>query len=439
MAASLNFSTAAEERSSEQAAFEYLTNVVSANWHGPLEIEVLPKALQEDELVIRILDQCIGIPHTLLTLAFRHARMLFFDVGRAAPVEADVYAVMRLIMQATQAMLIFDPEHLTAANTRKRYLSALLGARLDTIDVLDDAIRNEMWLLDSLLTSPLHRHTKSPTLWNHRRWLVEEFLEWVMELQRHDTLGSKRMSLLLPQMTIDSTEILWQSFVQPELQLIYRAAEQHPLNYHAWAYARAFLDIISDWAELKDYDVDRIISYAVELQQAWCLSHLADTSAWAFMLWLLSHTDEATVARSFVEVGNIAFTYRYPQDPVWIFIRTLLASSNFLATPFRANFLTELRGWLDGEHETEGPGNGRSTSSFLAVVLKHLVWIKLHWEGEPRPAILDQVQSISNDMGIDVGLAAAFEESLDFDVDKTPRAFDFAFEQIGGNAVRGAS
>lgn len=37
--------------------------------------------------------------------------------------------------------------------------------------LVENAIRQEMCLLDTLLTSPLNRHTKSPTLWYHRYWL----------------------------------------------------------------------------------------------------------------------------------------------------------------------------------------------------------------------------------------------------------------------------
>lgn len=72
-------SSPSEERSAEQAAYEYLTNVLNASWSGPLEIEILPSALQQDEFAIRIVDTSIGIPRTLLLLAFQYARLLYLS------------------------------------------------------------------------------------------------------------------------------------------------------------------------------------------------------------------------------------------------------------------------------------------------------------------------------------------------------------------------
>ena len=68
-----------QERSSEQAAFEYLNNVLSATWSLPLQIEILPPALQEDEFAVKVIENNIGIPQKLLTLAFLYARLLFFN------------------------------------------------------------------------------------------------------------------------------------------------------------------------------------------------------------------------------------------------------------------------------------------------------------------------------------------------------------------------
>lgn len=66
-------------RGSEQAAYEYLTNVLNDGWTSPLSIEVLPPALQPDQYAIRILDNAIGVPDTLLLLAFQYARLLCFS------------------------------------------------------------------------------------------------------------------------------------------------------------------------------------------------------------------------------------------------------------------------------------------------------------------------------------------------------------------------
>lgn len=67
-----------DTRSPELAAYEYLNNVLNAAWTTPLEIEILPPALQEDQLVVRVIETSVGIPNELLILAFQYARNLFF-------------------------------------------------------------------------------------------------------------------------------------------------------------------------------------------------------------------------------------------------------------------------------------------------------------------------------------------------------------------------
>ena len=90
-----------EERSAEQAAFEYLDNVLNASWNMPLEVEILPPALQRDEYVVRIIENCVGIPQRLLALAFVYARLLFFH-GIPQLVRRGLPAMERLRVRSIQ-------------------------------------------------------------------------------------------------------------------------------------------------------------------------------------------------------------------------------------------------------------------------------------------------------------------------------------------------
>lgn len=319
-------------------------------------------------------------------------------------------------MNCTQIMLLFDPTHVTAANERKRKLRLLLEyASASAPDAFDQMIRKELWLLDSLHTSPLAKHTKSAVLWYHRKWLIDEFQEWVIDVQRATVLGSKRMSILLAPSDVfgsnptDPTDILWRSFVEPELRTICNAGEQHPLNYHAWDFARRLMDSVTDYADLSELDLPRLLSATTELVQDWCLSHLADTSGWSFLLYMLERLeDPVAVTRIFVNIGNQAISYRYRQEPVWIFIRTLLASDALLDGQFRADFVTQLQGWLESELELKKKiDNERAQAAaqrggdvqtlanaeppYFDLVVAHLRWVKARYEGEPRPAIFAPV------------------------------------------------
>lgn len=397
-------------------------------------------------------------------------------------------------MSATQLMLLQDPEHTTAVNARKRLLRNLLEtcsghSGTPSTHLLDEYIRKELWLLDSLQTSPLKKHTKSPTLWQHRRWLLEEFLEWVLDVQRADVLGSKRMSILIPPPNTrggspnsspipgvgftgplnDATDVLWHSFVAPELRVICRAGEQHPSNYYSWDFARKLLDQMSDYAYERNSDIlaspgpntrdeidpSRIVASSIDIVKTWCGTNVSDTSGWDFLLDLMGRAAESNdnilVTKCFVEVGNLTLTLRVRNEPVWKFVRTILASGAYLPAPFRASFVGELQGWLEQEldaknkkeqermaaynQSTQGGGQAghldgpspqyapnsatNSLSSppldpsepppairrppkkesregqalfdvpYFDVVIRHFRWMKENWQGEPRPAIFE--------------------------------------------------
>ena len=316
-------------------------------------------------------------------------------------------------MSCTQIILLFDPTHLTAANARKRLLRWLFDPSfLPAPSMIDEIIRKELWLLDSLQTSPLAKHTKSAVLWQHRRWLLDEFLEWIMDVQRADVLGSKRMSILLaPSATfsdnpIDPTEILWRSLIEPELKVTCNSGAQHKLNYHGWDFARRLVEVMTDYCDENDLDLPRLMSASTDLIQEWCLAHLSDTSGWAFFLWLVGQVrDEGLVTRYFVSVGNLVVSYRYRQEPVWIFIRTILASDDYLGSEFRATFVGELSGWLEQELEVKKKIEAERTRAsldrndevgqrlreppYFDLVMSHLKWIKHRWQGNIRPALFD--------------------------------------------------
>ena len=345
-------------------------------------------------------------------------------------------------------MLLYDPEYLTAANARKRILTDLLETSsgfsgTPSTSLIDEYIRKELWLLDSLQTSPLPKHMKSSTLWYHRRWLMDEFLEWVLDVQRVDVLGSKRMSILVssPPLSggsasagpgastpiMDATDVLWRSFVEPELRVIGRSGERHQSNYAAWDFARHLIDTISDYAYLRsgdrdmtftpgspssqgsagwrdDIDPERLVKSTVDLAKTWCMSHLSDASGWSFFLWLMGRLtrggNEEMISRCFVEVGNMAIAIRARQEPVWNFIRILLASEIYLYGQFRVNFVNDLWGWLDQEFEAKRKkemsghiGQGTDVPDELFdLVMHHLKWVKSNWQGQPRPPMFGPVK-----------------------------------------------
>ncbi|TAQ86916.1 hypothetical protein B7494_g4771 [Chlorociboria aeruginascens] len=145
---------------SPQDAYNGLVDALShgsKNFSNLVEIEILPTGYPlPSGCNVLVHENCIGVPKLHLIQAFAVARQMFLK-------HQD-------LRNSTAVILLINPEHLTAANARKRLIQAC-QARSGT--ELHAALAEELMFTDSMLTSQLHRHTKSPTLWGHRRWLVE--------------------------------------------------------------------------------------------------------------------------------------------------------------------------------------------------------------------------------------------------------------------------
>jgi hypothetical protein len=136
-------------------------------------------------------------------------------------------------------MLLFDTEHQTCADTRKRLIQK---------DILSP--EDELAFLNVIFTSPLPRHTKSPILWFHRRFVLER-------LQDPPSL-------------------------QEEMSIIFKAGEQHPKNYHAWTYARYAWEKLWPFPEAQS----QLPQLPFRIQ-VWCMANVGDHSGWMFYLWLM--------------------------------------------------------------------------------------------------------------------------------------------------------
>ncbi|KAG0156763.1 hypothetical protein PDIDSM_3944 [Penicillium digitatum] len=245
-----------------------------------------------------------------LVQAFTVARQLFFD--RLMPMsENDLQTTCFADPQSrnadsaiTETMLLFDCEHLTACNWRKRRLQAALvyyHGTSDQISAATELLEAELTLMSSYQCSPLHRHTKSPTLWHHRLWVVVHLLErrqWSPE------------DLHKLQCT--------------ELDVVLRAGELHPKNFYAFSYMRQ-LDVLlaaivgkttgqSPWeAQSAQSVVRRVV--------AWCLANPRDISGWSFGLYALSNVMEQHSRVDAIErVVKFALNVGWEGEGLWTFV-----------------------------------------------------------------------------------------------------------------------
>lgn len=263
-------------------AFESIaTALLSSKCGSLLEIELLGHTHSLDANAHFLRDgNAIAIPKLRLVQAFIHARNAF-----ARCKSKNLGSSGQTIGKATAVMLLFDPEHLSAANARKRILEDAPSNSEDTTELL----MYEKTLIDSLLTSPLHRHTKSPNLWSHRRWLME----------RHRDAG----------LTMDAAEDL--------RTVIFVSAERHPRNYYAWCHAR---HLVNAWEPTQ---ADAAFSTMLGDAKRWCFGHPSDISGWIFLAFLLERWP-AEAASVLSETTRLAKSFRWRNESVWCFLCNMM-------------------------------------------------------------------------------------------------------------------
>lgn len=239
------------------------------------EIEILPSSFPS-----KILHEsaAVGVPKSLLVALYLQARKAFFD--HVSTGDSNSY---HAALEATTIILLFDPNHLTAANFRKRHIERFCDGRTDHDDRgngdLAGAVRNELRFLESLVTSPLSKHAKSSTLWAQRLWVVRNFSR--LAVGEHGTDGKFQLMDMRHEV---------RDFWDRELKIVMKAAERHPRNYYAWQYARELFHLVylkgSEPVEGRQRQKE-LLRDDIRRVRAWCLMHPRDISGWAFSVFLL--------------------------------------------------------------------------------------------------------------------------------------------------------
>lgn len=262
--------------------YEKIADALALRLRELLEIEFLAPSHALPQNTYFLQDgNALAIPKLSLLQAFIPARRILQEYRNGQGGTAEE------ALRATAVILLLDPEHLTAANTRKRIL---LGRKSTERD-LKGLLQTEMYFIDSLLTSRLHRHTKSPTLWGHRQWLLERCKE--------------------AQVPLDVVEDL--------TKVVFISAERHPRNYYAWSHAR----YLARGLQHSPNGQKETLAMIAELVKKWCLSHHNDTSGWSFLTTILARQPQ--LARAvFSETLQLTEKFRWRNESVWYFLRHML-------------------------------------------------------------------------------------------------------------------
>ena len=291
--------------STPEQAFQELARILSTrhNHSQTLEIEILPP-----EFGPLLHDDCsVGITKKVLVQAFVAARRVFFDTRDGNGNGKQYKEEEGNLLRASEILLLFAPEHLTACNWRKRRLVWTLQNR----DTADDAHRQdilgildrELTLMTTFLCSPLHRHTKSPTLWQHRLWVLRQILTVRGWASQQQTESRTVYSILLS-----------------ELSIVLRAGELHPRNYYAFNYMCQLLHHtrLDDSGTINENRSEEVSSASLlDKTVSWCQANPRDISGWMFALYLLDTTIPDHDRRD-VQTQVINMVVRFALDIGWV-------------------------------------------------------------------------------------------------------------------------
>lgn len=146
-----------------------------------------------------------------------------------------------------------------------------------------EAVARELRFLETLLTSPLKKHTKAPTLWAQRGWLVTTFWNDAVHLHNDD----KREEVRDEKEEASRAETV-KRFWNEELSVVMRAGERHPRNYYAWQYARVLFRIVEGkMGEGVGEGRGGLLGETVGRVKGWCFLHPRDISGWGFLMFLV--------------------------------------------------------------------------------------------------------------------------------------------------------
>ncbi|KAB8201159.1 hypothetical protein P875_00127582 [Aspergillus parasiticus SU-1] len=342
--------------SASDNAFQELARIFSTRNNRILEIEILPPALGP-----LLQDECsVGITKKYLVQSFVTARRIFFEklrytfdrgTPRAIPQNENESvthgasdAILEDLLVSTEIILLFDCEHITACNWRRRRLDALNRHHdfsSDDPGPLIQALETELTLLTTYLCSPLHRHTKSPTLWQHRIWVLSRLLE-IRET------GARRPHFVSPSEETNQHQESNVDLLKYELAIVHRAGELHPRNYYAFNYMRQVHNILSGATEDSREGPSVLAESTIDSMLHWCLGHPSDISGWMFMLYLLKAVPKGNVRPSTVnKVVRYALDIGWEGESLWMFVdlcvrafglgetvrNALLASNECACTP----------------------------------------------------------------------------------------------------------
>lgn len=208
----------------------------------------------------------MGIPEALLNKAYVFACRKFTRVSSqtirilSSPAAADLALV-------TSVILLANPTHNSALNCRK----LLIRERPECLHTKD-----ELNFISCLLG---HKQaSKSSILWHHRRWIFRH-----IHTSGHDTLGGSP--------SLDDLKL--------EMDLVSKAAEIYPRNYHAWLHRYMCLEYPILQASYGEGSSAEFLNQELKDAMRWVELHVSDYTAINYLINLWRRLQEINIIHIF--------------------------------------------------------------------------------------------------------------------------------------------
>jgi protein prenyltransferase alpha subunit repeat containing protein 1 len=260
-------------------------------------------------------EQHLGVPQKVLYRSYLVAVSVFQKAKLLENVSIDALA------QSSAVILLANPDHYTALNTRKRLLQR---------GFLDE--QQELKLVSALLS--VKSNSKSSFLWHHRRWLLHRLLRCPQgNCQGEECSGVLQFSSVL---------------LSREFSLADRASEIYPRNYYAWTHRTICLRILVSHIGEHRTDLDAMTMLQEEKQRGrrWMEFHISDHTAVQYLCRLEDLATQFQITLHGLQptliVHATGLVETYPShEATWLYLRQAILRESTLKDQlsFAARFI----------------------------------------------------------------------------------------------------
>jgi protein prenyltransferase alpha subunit repeat containing protein 1 len=301
--------------------------ILPGNLEDWQSIEMLPGSRKPSlEFPFVLIDGNLGIPKKVMAQLYLAAVSMPWHNTRTA-------------IAATSVILILNPAHQTALNSRKRLIQT---------GYLDSPVKELRFM--ELLLRGLIDCAKQSIIWDHRRWCLKLIRGTLgSSLHQHPPLehwASAEEARLLPKLDLED--------ILREIAIVYHTCETYPRNYHAWNHWHWLFDIALSSIycrqdEHKQQEFSRLLVDAYVELRKWTDCHPSDYTAMHQLSQcqrILDHLHTTEVftqdlpSSSLVEHCLSLLTAFPTHESLWVHLRVVLGNSE---EEVRLKILQEVR------------------------------------------------------------------------------------------------